>query len=85
MLTAIRARFDAKQCAYIAKIILMTLFAGYAAAHSAGVIIKESMLGNIDQYYWHIKYLYIFKIIYGVASGGIFYLLMFHKYNRNSR
>jgi len=85
MLTAILTKFDAKQFAHTAKIILMTLFTGYAAAHSAGAIIKNSMLENIHQYYWYMEFLLFFKIIYGVASGGIFYIFILHKNSRNSR
>lgn len=80
-----RDKLDVRKCAHIAKVVLMTLFAGYAASRCEELLIKDNMYDTFGKYTWYHDFLLILKYTYGSLSSLMFYLLVFHKYNRETQ
>lgn len=80
-----RDKLDARKFAHITKVVLMTLFAGYAASRCEERLIKDSILDFFGQYARHHNFLFILKYTYGSLSSLMFYLLVFHKYDKKAQ
>ena len=80
-----RNKLDVRKFAQGTKIILMTLFAGYAASKCADSLLKDTTIGAISHYRWYHNFLFILKYTYGMISSLGFYMLIFHKYDKNTQ
>ena len=56
MLPQISAKFDVKRVLCMAKVIALTLFAGYAATKSEWRMIKDSVFDKFGQYNWYYEF-----------------------------
>jgi hypothetical protein len=76
---------DVRKLVHLTKIILMTLFVGYAASHCEGLVIGDNMFGMFGKYSWYENFLFTLKCTYGTFSSIVFYFLVFYKTPKEAR